>query len=250
MDRFPETSWDPDDDQIEARIATAEVRDSGMIPGTSNYVFLLELDGGPSGIGYAIYKPLRGEAPLWDFPPSLYKREVACYVVSKALGWKLIPPTVAREEGVEHGAGSLQLFIPTDHRCTFFDLREEHADVMRRFATFDWLVNNADRKGGHLIQGQSGQIWGIDNGLSFHVEEKLRTVIWDYAGEPVPEALLPDIERFAAELEPETPLGQELGAYLDPDELEMLLERSRAILRDPVFPHPPDWRRPYPWPLI
>jgi uncharacterized repeat protein (TIGR03843 family) len=250
MDRFPETSWNPEDDQIETLISTSAVRDSGLIPGASNYVFLLELEGGAAGVGYAVYKPQRGEAPLWDFPPSLYKREVACYVVSEALGWKLIPPTVAREEGVEHGPGSLQLYIPTDHRCTFFDLREEYADVMRRFATFDWLINNADRKGGHLLQGDGGHIWGIDNGLSFHVEEKLRTVIWDYAGEPVPEALLPDIERFAVEMDPERALGLKLAAYLDPAELQMLKERALSIVREPVLPDPPDWRRPYPWPLI
>ena len=250
MDCFPDTSWDPELEQIEHLISSSEVRDSGLIPDASNYVFLLELDGGKAGKGYAVYKPMQGETPLWDFPPFLYKREAACYIVSKALGWNLVPPTVVREEGLAYGMGSVQLYIPTNHNRTFFDLRDANADIMRQFATFDYLINNADRKGGHIIQGENGRIWGIDNGLSFHVEEKLRTVIWDYAGESIAPNLIGDLERLASEIIVNKPLKHSLSQFLDIDEIHMLRTRALAIIKNPLFPHPPNWRRPYPWPLI
>ena len=251
MDRFPTTSWDAVDEAIEERLERAEVTDAGQIGHASNHVFLLELDHADAAEhGYAVYKPLRGETPLWDFPPQLYKREVASYRLSKALGWALIPPTVAREEGVAEGMGSLQLFIPADYRCTYFDLRDEHAETMRRFAVFDWLANNADRKGGHILQGPDDQLWGIDNGLTFHSEEKLRTVIWDYAGEAVSESLLGDVAAFASRLAEDADLGADLGRYLDEEELGALRARAAEILEQRRFPEPPTWRRPYPWPLI
>ena len=251
MDRFPTTSWGPGDEAIEERLEQAEVTDAGQIGHASNHVFLLELaHPNVEERGYAVYKPLRGETPLWDFPPQLYKREVASYRLSKALGWALIPPTVAREEGVAEGMGSLQLFIPADYRCTYFDLRHEHTETMRRFAVSAWLANNADRKGGHILQGPDDQLWGIDNGLTFHSEEKLRTVIWDYAGEAVSESELTDVAAFAARLAEDAALGADLGRYLDEEELGALRARAAEILEQRRFPEPPTWRRPYPWPLI
>ena len=121
---------------------------------------------------------------------------------------------------------------------------------MRRFAAFDWLTNNADRKGGHVLQANDGHLWGIDHGLTLHVEEKLRTVIWDYAGERLPAPWLQDIAALLAQLEGENTLSTELGRYLLPEEMETLRERGAAIVREPILPAPPDWRRPYPWPLI
>ncbi len=250
MDRFPETSWDPDLEGVETLLAAAPVLDSGMIPTASNYVFLIEMADDAAGTGYGVYKPERGEAPLWDFPPSLYKREVAAYLVSEALGWRVVPPTIARGDGLEHGTGSLQLYIPNDQQRTFFDLRDDHGERMRQFATFDWLINNADRKGGHVLIDARDRIWGIDNGLAFHVEEKLRTVIWDYAEEAVPSQLLPDIKRLCGDLEGDSALRRALSDFLDSDELEMLHSRAVEILRERTLPQPPDWRRPYPWPLI
>ena len=250
MDRFPQTSWDPQRPDIERLLREAAVQDTGLIPSASNYVFLVALRDSDAGSGYAVYKPARGEAPLWDFPPDIYQREVASFLVSAALGWGLVPPTVLRAEGLPHGPGSVQAFIPTDHGCTFFDLRDDHPEAMRRFAAFDWLTNNADRKGGHVLQGPGGRLWGIDNALSFHVEDKLRTVIWDYAGEPVPEPLLADIDAFLAALTPPSQLWRDLAPHLSESELRQLLVRAAEILRERVFPHPPDWRRPYPWPLI
>jgi uncharacterized repeat protein (TIGR03843 family) len=250
MDSFPDSAWDPNRPEIERLLRVATVTDSGLIPSASNYVFVLALEDAEAGTGHAVYKPARGEQPLWDFPLDIYRREVASYLVSEAIGWRLVPPTIIREDGLPHGIGSLQAFIPTDHNCTFFDLRDAHADDMRRMAIFDWLTNNADRKGGHVLQGSDEHIWGIDNALSFHIEEKLRTVIWDYAGDPVPEPLLADVETFVHGFHADTPLWKTLSEYLEAEELRQIRVRGHEILRDRVFPQPPETRRPYPWPLI
>ena len=251
MERFPELSWDPRDARLPGWLASAAVTDGARIPYASNYVFLLELqhDDAPT-LGYAVYKPGKGENPLWDFPPNLYRREVAAYRLSAALGWELIPPTVEREQGMEYGIGSLQAYIPTDYSCTFFELREEHADVMRRFALFDWLSNNADRKGGHVLKGEGDQLWGIDNGLSFHEEEKLRTVIWDYAGEPIDEGLLEDVEGLIPRLESGGDAAASLGGLLSEGEIEVLRLRAARVLEHGRLPEPPTSRRSYPWPLV
>ncbi len=249
MDRFPLESWDPDRPDIAPLLAESALVDSGLIPSASNYVFVLALKSAEAGRGHAIYKPSRGEAPLWDFPPDLYLREQATYLLSEALGWGIVPPTVIREVGLEHGVGSVQLYIPHDRRCTFFDLRGRFPAEMRRFATFDWLSNNADRKGGHIILDGRNRLWAIDHGLTFHAEEKLRTVIWDYAEEPVPEPLLGDIEALLGQLDGGD-LPERLGACLDRSEIEALRARAAMILREPRFPVPPSSRRPYPWPLV
>ncbi|MYB21674.1 MAG: SCO1664 family protein [Chloroflexi bacterium] len=251
MERFPEVSWDPLDARVPGWLASAAVTDGARIPYASNFVFLLELqhDDAPT-LGYAVYKPGKGENPLWDFPPNLYRREVAAYRLSAALGWELIPPTVEREQGMEYGIGSLQAYIPTDYSCTFFELREEHADVMRRFALFDWLSNNADRKGGHVLKGEGDQLWGIDNGLSFHEEEKLRTVIWDYAGEPIDARLLEDVEGLIPRLESGGDAADALSGLLSEGEIEVLRLRAALVLEQGRLPEPPTSRRSYPWPLV
>ena len=250
MDAFPERSWDPADPNTEQRLLTGEIIDGGRIPYASNYVFLIELrhpdDAEP---GYGVYKPARGENPLWDFPPNLYRREVAAYRLSRALGWDLIPPTVEREE-LEHGPGSLQAFIPTDYRCTFFELREEHAERLRQFAAFDALANNADRKGGHVLKGEGDRLWGIDNALMFHEEEKLRTVIWDWASEPIADDWLADIAALHDELEAGGEARNSLAAYLGEAEIGALIARAERLLAERRLPEPPLDRRGYPWPLI
>ena len=251
MDRFPDRSWDPLDAEIERWLLDGEVTDGARIPYASNGVFLLELRHADAPTpGYAVYKPSRGENPLWDFPPDLYRREVAAYRLSKVLGWDFIPPTVEREDGLELGIGSLQAYIPTDYGCTFFELRERHADRMRQFALFDWLANNADRKGGHILQDEAERLWGIDNGLSFHVEEKLRTVIWDYAGEPIADNLLADVAALAAQLEPGRRAQQAFAGLLSDPEIEMLLHRAERALTEARLPNPPPNRRAVPWPLV
>ena len=251
MDRFPEQSWNPLDERVPSWLASATVTDGARIPYASNYVFLLELQHDEAPIlGYAVYKPGKGENPLWDFPPDLYRREVAAFRLSAALGWDLIPPTIAREEGMEYGIGSLQSYIPTDYTCTFFELREQYAEEMRRFALFDWLSNNADRKGGHILKGVGDHLWGIDNGLSFHQDEKLRTVIWDYAGEPIAPELISDVKELIPTLSEQGETAVALSELLSEDEIDVLRRRAELVLAERKLPEPPQGRRSYPWPLV
>ena len=251
MERFPEQSWDPLDDRVPCWLASATVTDGARIPYASNYVFLLELQHDDAPIpGYAVYKPGKGENPLWDFPPNLYRREVAAFRLSAALGWDLIPPTIEREQSLEYGMGSLQAYIPTDYSCTFFELREQYADDMRKFALFDWIANNADRKGGHILKGIGDQLWGIDNGLSFHQDEKLRTVIWDYAGEPIASTLIADVEELIPDLQCGGQAAAALEGLLSEGEIDLLRRRAERVLEEGRLPAPPPGRRAYPWPLV
>jgi uncharacterized repeat protein (TIGR03843 family) len=215
----------------------------GRMPWSSNATFLVEVRR-DSASTLAVYKPGRGERPLWDFPPGLYKREIAAYLLSEALGWGLVPLTVPREGPL--GDGSLQLFVAADFEQHYFTLHEkpEHHDALRRICAFDLLANSADRKSGHCLLGPDGRIYGVDNGLSFHVEPKLRTVIWEFAGQPVPGAILADVRRLV-----ESGLPGPLAARLSPAERKALLARARRLLTDPRFPTDTTGRR-YPWPLV
>ena len=188
--------WRPDDAHVHEALCDSEVVRSRLLYDSSNYVFLVDLEHPEHGAGLGVYKPQRGERPLADFPfGTLHRREVAAYEYARLLGWEIIPPTLERE-GPE-GPGSVQLFIEHDPSEHFFELRdrEELREQFVRFAAFDLVANNADRKGGHLLLDEAGRVWGIDNALSFHSHEKLRTVIWDYAGERLPEHWLLDIGR-------------------------------------------------------
>src|SRR5207237_2565294 len=178
----------------------------------------------------AIYKPVAGERPLWDFPPGLYRREVAAYLLSEWLGWGLVPETLVREGPL--GIGSLQRFVPADFEQHYFTLleRPEHHDVLKAICAFDLIANNADRKGGHCLLGQDGRLWSVDHGLCFHANPKLRTVMWDFAGQPVPEDLVADAARLAVSV------PVQLAALLDDDEGEALAARAAALVRKPVFP--------------
>ncbi len=157
----------------------------GLLPNSSNYTFLARASAPDGDQVLAVYKPHRGESPLWDFPAgSLGRREVAAFLVAAALGWPNVPPTVLRE-GPE-GAGSVQLFVPFEPQEHYFTLQDRFPDAFREIAVFDLVVNNADRKGGHCLLGEDGRIWAIDHGVCFHEEPKLRTVIWEYMDEPIP----------------------------------------------------------------
>ena len=215
----------------------------GRMPWSSNATFLVEV-AQEAGATRAIYKPGRGERPLWDFPPALFRREVAAYLLSEALGWGLVPPTVERAEG-PLGEGSLQRFVDADFEQHYFTLREDagHHPQLVRICLFDLLANNADRKGGHCLLDPGGRIWAIDNGLCFNAEPKLRTVIWDFAGDPIPEALLADVRRVLADAVPEP-----LAALLEPAERQALVSRARALVRRATFPAPHG--HAYPWPLV
>ena len=219
----------------------------GLLPGASNDTFLCTLSDGELET-YAVYKPRRGEAPLWDFPDgTLHLREMAAFVVDRALGWDLVPPTVIRDGPL--GVGMAQLFVdhdPTEHYLT---LGPSYPDVFRRVAAFDIVVNNADRKSGHcLLQRDAERIWIVDHGVTFHEQPKLRTVIWDFAGEPIPEDVLADLRGFAGELQTGRP-GQALRPLLDDDEVLAMTHRLQAFLHGAVYPEPGPGR-PYPWPPI
>lgn len=219
----------------------------GMIPWGSNATFLAQAEG--EGLaGLVIYKPRAGETPLWDFPHgTLCLREYAAYLISEVLGWSLVPPTVLREG--PHGFGVVQLFIPADPDETYFTLREQFADQFRRVAAFDLITNNADRKAGHVLRDARDHIWAIDHGITFHAEPKLRTVIWDFAGEPIPETILERIEVLADALRPHTELVRQLATLLTTEEIIALRKRVRHLLETRVFPQPGPGRV-VPWPLV
>jgi len=215
----------------------------GRMPYSSNATFLADVEH-PRALVQGIYKPGQGERPLWDFPDGLYQREVAAFALSDHLGWDLVPPTVERDGPLGHG--SLQLFIPAVFDLHYFDLVEDenHHPTLQRLCVFDYVTNNTDRKGGHcLIDGQ-GRIWAIDNGLSFHTEFKLRTVIWEFGGEPVPAAVLDDLQRLLDE-----PLPEQVTRPLSALECDAVLARTRSILNAGTFPIDPTGHR-YPWPMI
>jgi len=200
----------------------------GLIPWSSNYTFLGTLRGNEREI-LVVYKPTGGERPLWDFPEgTLSKREVAAYVLSEALGWDLVPPTVYREG--PHGPGMVQLFIEHDPNEHYFTFREEAMSVVPYIVAFDVLANNADRKAGHILRDVHGRFWCIDHGICFHVEPKLRTVLWDLAGQPVPSDILHDVERLVPRITPEGDVAKGLRTYLSGDEIAALAARAHTLL--------------------
>jgi uncharacterized repeat protein (TIGR03843 family) len=237
----------------------------GLLRGASNYTFLAQLGPHPPSGLHVVYKPARGESPLWDFEAgTLYRREVAAYQLSRVLGWPRIPPTVVRESA-PHGPGALQLFVETDGRHF---LSEQAAsplvgrsaplaqqaqtggalrDSWLRIALFDVITNNADRKSGHCLFDAQDRVWVIDHGLTFHTDPKLRTVIWDFAGEPLPGELCGDLEGVLMALE-KGALAASLEALLKPGEIRLLKRRVRGVL-DPAwrFPEPTSaWSVPWP----
>jgi hypothetical protein len=218
----------------------------GLLHGASNYTFLARLGPHPPGGLGAVYKPARGESPLWDFEAgTLYRREVAAYELSKVLGWPNIPPTVVREKA-PHGVGAVQLFVEADRRH-FLGENAEHAEVWVRVALFDVIVNNADRKSGHCLFDAHDKVWVIDHGLTFHVDNKLRTVIWDYSAQPLPPELCGDVERALIGLE-RGALGETMAELLSAAEVRVLRRRLRGVLdRRWRFPEPSSaWSIPWP----
>jgi hypothetical protein len=223
-----------------------EMKVVGQFTWGSNYTFLTKVmrDG---EMVEAVYKPQRGERPLWDFPTeTLAGREVAAFLVSEALGWDLVPPTVFRDDG-PLGAGSLQLRVDHDPEQHYFTFDDATRQRLRPVALFDVIVNNADRKGGHiLIDGD--KLWLIDHGICFHAEPKLRTVIWDFAGEEIPNELLDQVEGLKAQVA--SGLRKDLSRYLDSDELNALDQRIENLLTERHFPEPSKEERATPWPLV
>ncbi|MBX3047102.1 MAG: SCO1664 family protein [Anaerolineales bacterium] len=227
-------------------LQTGELELEGQFTWGSNYTFLVRVGAELEGV----YKPVKGEQPLWDFPPeTLAGREVAAFLLSEALGWQLVPPTVFRSEG-PFGPGSLQLRVQHDPEQHYFTFEDAVCQRLRPAAVFDLLANNADRKGGHILLGEDGHLWLIDHGICFHEEPKLRTVIWDFAGEHIPPDLVEDVRSLQARLRTGEELSEQLAVYLSPPELDALRQRVAALLAQPIFPHPPEDERYIPWPPV
>ncbi|MFN2503091.1 MAG: SCO1664 family protein [Acidimicrobiales bacterium] len=223
-------------------LSEGEIVVRGRLPWSSNGTFLVDLGLGDIA-GRGIYKPLRGERPLWDYPPGLYKREVATWVVSEALGWGLVPETVVRDGPL--GVGSVQRWVDADFDEHYFTLleRPEHHDALRAICALDLVVNNGDRKGGHCLVDADGRMWAIDHGLSLHAHPKLRTVIWDFEGQPIPAERVEAVAALALDL------PSDLDGLLDEAEMVALVARAAAMVRNPVFPSARSARH-FPWPLV
>ena len=225
-------------------LATAKVDIEGRMPWSSNATFLVNLTVDDVPVGQAIYKPLRGERPLWDFEPGLHRRELAAYLLSEAMGIELVPPTIIRDGPL--GEGSVQWFVEADHQqhyFTIFEARPDLHDVMREVALFDILANNTDRKSGHVLIDGDDHIWGIDHGLCFAAEFKLRTVVWEFGGETLSDQLVATASKIAERV----PL--DVAALLSDEEAAAIQERAQWVVEHRVFPVDNSGRR-YPWPLV
>jgi uncharacterized repeat protein (TIGR03843 family) len=217
-----------------------------MIPWSSNYTFAARLSCDDHPDVLAVYKPRRGEVPLYDFPDgTLYKRERASYLTARALGWDFIPPTIIRDG--PHGIGSVQLFVEPEPKADFFRYKDNHRAEIQRIALFDVIANNADRKAGHCLKALDGRIWGIDHGLTFNAVPKLRTVIWDFAGEPIPPPLLRQLQEFRCTPARVAALRRELEQLLNRNEVEIFFKRIDAVLDHRRYPVMSS-RRSVPWP--
>ena len=227
-------------------LARGEMQILGLMPNASNYTFLAEIGGG-EGRTLAVYKPEAGETPLWDFPDgTLGLREVAAYEVARALGWPDVPATVLRDG--PHGPGSVQLFVDFDPDQHYFTLRDTRLEDFRRIALFDAVINNADRKAGHCLLGADSRIWLIDHGVCFHVEPKLRTVIWDFAGQPLSEQEFAELRDLAGSLA-SGELGERLDGLLAAMERDALAGRIESLISGQAFPVPGSDRH-FPWPPV
>ncbi len=209
----------------------------------SNYTFLVDVR--HEGETYqAVYKPCKGEQPLWDFPDNtLAQREVAAYLLSEQLGLHIVPITILREDG-PHGRGSLQQYLEYDIEYHYFNFTSEDKNLLKPIMFFDVLINNADRKGSHIFfENDTHKLYAIDHGVCFHEENKLRTVIWDFAGQAIPDELLAPLSQ--ADSWPGV-----LEQYLTPNEVAALQRRAKRLLTSKVFPQAPRDRRAFPYPPL
>lgn len=221
----------------------------GQFLSGSNYTFLGDLTHKENSF-QVVYKPVRGEQPLWDFPHgSLARREVAAYLISEALGWDLVPPTIFRKD-VPLGPGSLQQYVDHDPNDHYFNFEDKDRQRLRPVVIFDIIINNADRKGGHILRDTSDHLWLIDHGLCFHSEEKLRTVVWDFSGEEIPQELRVCLGELIDQIQEGSKLHTELLQFLRPGEIAALIGRTRRLCEQNRFPAPPASRRSYPWPPV
>ena len=231
-----ESSLTLQDEAVQSRLLReGEVVSCILTPVGSNYTFLAKLRDEDGRETRAIYKPMKGEIPLWDFESgTLYKREYAAYLFSRILGWEFVPETVIREG--PYGVGSMQRFVEHEPGVTYRELRESHRDELKRIACFDIIANNADRKAGHCIKGLDGRVWGIDHGLTFNAAFTLRTVIWDFWGEELEPEIVAAMEGFLVEVAEPQGLAKELTGLLQPEETEALAQRTGWLAEAGAFP--------------
>lgn len=240
-------------------LSTGELEAEGLLPWSSNYTFLVKIIGEIGEPGphadivevRAVYKPRRGESPLWDFPEgTLCLRELAAYIVSNALGWDLVPPTVLRSG--PHGIGSVQLYIENNAEQHFFTFRDNpsYCEQLQRLSLFDLIANNADRKSGHCLLDDAGHVWAIDHGITFSSDYKLRTVIWDFAGQTIPAELVADMRRLCDEIGAKNALGRTLRQLLDESEVAALKRRVQGLIEMKRYPGPNRSQRSIPWPPV
>ena len=246
----PSQPHQPADDELTA-LAQQPLTVHGRLAGASNHTLLVQV-GEAEQQRLAVYKPRSGERPLWDFPHgTLCDREVAAYVVSEALGWGLVPSTVRRDDA-PHGPGAVQRFVDHDPERHYFALIDEggYERALAQMAVFDVLVNNADRKASHVMATAEGGVLGIDHGLTFHPQPKLRTVIWDMAGHDVAEAWRRDLASLAEQLARDSDARELLSGLLADGELAALAQRAAALAELTALPDLPPRQRPYPWPPL
>jgi uncharacterized repeat protein (TIGR03843 family) len=237
--------------QVLTTLTHGELEEAGLLPYSSNHSFLVTVS--HDGLTLpAVYKPRRGENPLWDFEwGTLCQRETAAYLVSKTLGWDLVPPTVLRE--ATRGVGSVQLYIPNNDSEHYFTVQEDarYVTALRQLALFDFIVNNADRKSGHCLVGDDQRLWAIDHGICFHTEYKLRTVIWEFSDLPIDNEMYNDLKTlYACLLDEGSSLSQILCQLLTSAERTAMISRTKTLLHQRTFPAPQVHRRNYPWPPI
>lgn len=259
-------------DRLLHDLTVGELEIVGRLTAASNTTLLCRVETA-QGPRQCVYKPVRGERPLWDFPAAtITGREIAAYELDRALGWGVVPPTGWRADGPA-GAGMCQLWIDEDPGAPMVGVVAAddvppgwlvvleaqdragspvalvHADVdaLRRIALFDVLANNADRKGGHVLVDAAGRAWGIDHGVTFSAEDKLRTVLWGWTGTPVPTELLESVAELDRALRP----GYEaIDRWLAPQERAALRGRVDALLSARRFPEPGEGWPPIPWPVM
>jgi uncharacterized repeat protein (TIGR03843 family) len=230
-----------------ADLAQGQLDVLGQLVDASNASLLCRLTTSEGAELRVIYKPRAGERPLWDFPDgTLSQREVAAHVVSEALGWSIVPPTVWRDG--PYGPGMVQLWVDVDPTVDLVSLVQSDDDRLRRIAVFDALINNADRKGGHLVPTGDDHIWGIDHGVTFAVDDKLRTVLWQWRGQPLSSDSKKDVEQWVGDWSDDPAWLSELQSLLSDAECAALLNRARHLLGVGKHPQPsPDWPA-IPWP--
>jgi uncharacterized repeat protein (TIGR03843 family) len=229
--------------KIKSALELGEYQLKGQFMLGSNYTFFVDVN--HEGETYqAVYKPIKGEQPLWDFPDnSLAQREVAAYLLSEQLGFHFVPFTTLREDG-PHGRGSLQQYLEYDVEYHYFNFTPEDKDLLKPVMLFDLLINNADRKGSHIFfENETHKLYAIDHGVCFHEEDKLRTVIWDFAGHAIPDELLAPLS-FA------DGWPSLFESYLSPVEITALQRRAKKLLASKIFPRAPKDRRAFPYPPI